>query len=280
MRTLLTFPGHLGDTFLQWQAARTLIHYQPGEYVLGLGTLLPSMKRLIPLFERYAAVPVQAQELAGITEWGSGGQPWDFGMGESVPDGFDRVLHCGYREHPILPVAVEVGRTLGLNQRQLDSIPRFPGFVVPGVERVVGRLVFHCPVLGHTGEPAMAWRLLETLLRRYDLQDRFDILVIGLEDEVRKGRSLGLQAEEMAWERTAEVLAGADAAFCGGSSVAALAGCLHTPCVRLGSAYENNVHFAFRPWTNVAPNQLNVVISHFRLEDLIFDFLLNHRRQG
>ena len=277
MRTLVTFTGKAGDTFLQWQAVRTLIHYQPGDYTLGLGTLLPGHERLIPLFYQYSPVPVRVERLEGVTYWKHGGQPWDFGLGELPPAGYDRILHCGYREHPQDPVPIYTGRMIGLTEAQLDTIPFYPSFVV-NAPRCPGRLIFHCPLLGQTGEQAQAWRILATLLGRYRLKDHFDVLAVGLGAELEKARLMGLPTEAANWPRTAELLAGADAAFCGGSSVAALAGCLHVPCVRLGSDYECYTNWGFRPWSNVAPNQLNVVASHYRLEDLVFDFLRNQRR--
>ena len=282
MKTLLTFPGANGDTFLQWQAARTLIHYQPGEYAVGLGTFTTkagSMERLAPLFQKFSPVPVEVKMLEGVTAMTIGGQPWHFGLHEPPP-GFDRVLHCGYQVHPLEPVAIETGRALGLTPDQLDSIPHFPSFVVPDAPRVKRRLVFHCPLKGQTGEPAPAWRLLDTLLGRYQLARHFDILAVGVGEELEMCRKRGLQTEEAGWERTAELLAGADSALCGGSSVAALAGCLHTPCVRIGSQYENDDFHAFRPWINLAPHQLTLVTSHFRMEDMAFDFLRNNRRHG
>lgn len=282
MRTLLTFPGANGDTFLQWSAARTFIHYHPGEYTVGLGSLVTrhggSMERLLPLFRKYSAVPVGAEMFPGVQVWQNGGQPWDFGMHE-LPKGFDRVLHCGYRDHPLLPVAVETGRALEMTSEQIDTIPHFPSFVVPDVERVPRRLVFHSSILGQTGEVAPAWRFLDVLLGRHQLGSHFDILAVGWGEELERYQKLGLRTEKADWCRTAELLAGADAALCGGSAVAALAGCLHVPCVRVGNQYESETYFGFRPFSNYAPGQLNVVTAHYRAEDLGFDFLQCSRRK-
>jgi len=281
MKTLLTFPGKIGDFFHQFRAARQFIRSHDGPVHLWLdqGTL-SGMDDLLAT-ANHGPTPFTWETRVGIKNYLLGGQPYDFGLNGDPPEGFDQVIHLGFRDHPDGPITLDAADLLKLAPKDLTEMVHQQTFWPPWppVTRQVGRLVFHSPLLCHTGPVQSAWEVLVKLRDDFALEIHFpDILVVGTAEEVAYARELGFNGEVADWFRTASLLVGCDALLAGGSSVASLAGLVACPCCRIGQAFEVAGFPYPRAFNNLAPRQVSLPPDRRDLAGQAFDFLIANRR--
>lgn len=261
MSLIVSFPGKIGDTLLQWPVAYQLAQQRGAKLTLWLdaGTLKP-LDRLLA-----SQACVECVEFKpGIQNYSCGGQPWDFGLKTEDVVGHE-VYHLGFRGFPQRQITLQTALDSGL-QLDTDRLASEPSLTVPPLENQPGRyVVLHGTYQSHmTGCPRF-WYALRNM--RKDLEANFDrIIWTGTADE--RARSLELYPD---WDEfddggdfheLARLMAGASLVVGAGSSGVALAGALKVPCVRVHDPIGDAARVI---WSNLGDNQWNETEADLRV---------------
>ena len=264
MSTVFTCPGKLGDAIHQWPVAFWWHreHQEPYEAWLDEKTCKPLVS-LIAAQPGCSAVILKS----GIESYHCGGQPWNFGLKPEEYVG-RRIVHLGLRGFPHRQLTLEAFESskLGLVVPSAE-LAETPVFAIPDPRPVVNRLLLHgmavCP---HSGATPGFWRFLARV--RDELPGFFEEIVwIGS----ARDREVGV-ATYPAWGQfddegdflsVARLMAGSRMVIACGSSMAALAGALKVPCVRIHDAIGQAPAVI---WSNLGRNQLNATELGLRTE--------------
>ena len=259
MSTVFTFPGKTGDTLLQWPVAAAW-HKQTGK---GFEVWLDQNTGK-PLYNLLMAQPgvTDVKLIPGVTSYGCGGQPYHFDLETKDLVGHT-VYHMGMRQFPARQITLQCHLDSKV-QLNLDGIKWNP-CIWTRRESFSNRLVVHGQsVCAHTGTTPSVWKFLSRV--REDLAGIFDeVVLVGDKDDL----AAGLQSypdwktfdDEGDFSLTAELMANSRCVIAAGSSMAALAGAVGVPCIRVHDAIGN---YAKTLWSNLGDNQLNATEVELR----------------
>lgn len=222
-------------------------------------------KPLVPLF---AAQPGVDEVIlrGGIDNWTCGGQPWHFNLATQEMLGHE-IHHLGFRSFPQRQISLETRYAVPLKLKvDSQTFADTPHLVVPDLPQA-NRLVIHamgvCP---HNKQTPQVWKFLAGI--RAELEDMFsEIVFVGTPNE----RAVGLDTYP-AWKDWADdgdflklgsYLKASGLVIAAGSSVAALAGALRVPCIRVHDQIQNLPKVIF---SNLGPQQLNATEIELRRE--------------
>jgi hypothetical protein len=256
--TIWTFPGKIGDCFLQWPVARRWADQNLAQFGVAVSEAL---RPIVPLLECQPGV-TGVQVWPGITNFSCGGQPWDFGV--RVAEGYGQVFHAGFRKMPTYMITQFVRDQLGftISSAELGAQSLFVG------ERYTHRmLVIHGTLRTHRNDLPRIWPMVRAI--EAELHDLFPqgVFVVGTPEELDysekwiEGRLFNDQAN---WLKLAQFLNRASVVIGAGSSVAALAGSLGIPCVRV---HDDVNGLPAHVWSHPGPDQLN--LTEFKPEKLL-----------
>lgn len=254
MKTLWTFPGKIGDTLLQWPVAMhwalkhgEKIDVRISEGVEPIGNLLASQSVVNDL----------KVATGRIISYNCGGQPWDFDYKPEDTTEYEQVFHCGFRRFPDKQITLFTRDALSLQEDLVDGLFGYQTILAGQVDPK-RRLVIHGRRISQSGGDCLFWGVMKNLLAN-GIADRFDeIVAVGTRDERLDARSrLNVQstwADNGDWSALALYLANSALLIDAGTGVAALAGAVGTPCIRIHDP------IGLQPktiWSNPQYNQLN-----------------------
>lgn len=260
-QTVFTFPGKLGDAIHQWPIAYHWAKQTGKKFAVWLDE--KSCKPLKPLLEAQSYVEsVEFKE--GVKSYVCGGQPWHFDL-EAKDLAGKAVYHLGLRHFPQRQLTLEClersNVPVTVSSQVLASEPCFE--TAPGPKR--NRLVLHGqPVYAHTKATPGFWYFLHSI--RDELKSQFEeVVFIG---DARDREVAARTYPEWATfddggdlKVLADYLAQSEAMIACGSSMAALAGALKVPCIRV---HDPIGHHPAVIWSNLGDNQLNATELELR----------------
>jgi len=268
MVPLITFPGKIGDAFLQWPVARWFIDNKYPKVDIAVAEQISSVG---PIFERQPGVN-SVVYLTGIHSWHLGGQPWDFGM-QSVFGKWTVLIHLGFRERPDQPITLHCAKEAGAN---LDKAPLSdPALILPQDDKR-NRLLLHGTFKDHQGHTPSFWSVIRD--NRELLEKAFDeIYFIGASNDLSVLSGLDFPAKPFFDDgdiiKTAEFMANSKLVIGCGSSMVALAGALGIPSLRLHdpTGLEQPV------FSHVGANQVNIDPRELQVTEIkeIIELMIN-----
>lgn len=254
MRTIFTFPGKIGDSFLQWPVAYHWAKDNKALFDVWLdeNTLKP-IERLIssqPCVENVILRP-------GVNTWTMGGQPYDFGIPNSEYVG-NQIFHLGMRVFPqrqiTLQTRLDMPQKLSVSTEDFANDPS-----IYARDPIFGnRCVLHGSFLHrHGGCVPSFWKFLRNVIG--DLEGIFDeIVFVGTEHERKRALEIYPSCKEFDdggdFNELARLIAGSRLVIGAGSSVVALSGAMKIPTIRVHDAIGNLPKFI---WSNLGDNQVN-----------------------
>ena len=255
MSTVFTFPGKMGDALMQWPVAYQWAKKTGQKFQVWMDeqTCAP----LVKLFEAQPCVE-SVKLIGGVENWNCGGQPFHMNLPTSAFEDHT-VYHLGLRNFPARQITlqtlndvklnVEIDKTALAEERSLHT--KFYG--------PENRLVIHgqgvCP---HNRTTPTVWKFLSGI--REELESIFGrIYVVGSPDDREVARmtypNWGEFDDGGSFYELAKFIADSRAVIACGSSVAAMAGALKVPCIRVHDVVGNDCPKVI--WTNLGRNQLN-----------------------
>ena len=259
MSTIFTFPGKAGDAIHQFPIAYHWAKQTQQKFTCWLDQ--NSCKIVAPLF---AAQPcVEAVEFKpGITGYQCGGQPWHFGLETGDFTGHT-IYHLGLRGFPVRQLTLEClagSRVpITIDTKELAETPVFEK-AAPLLEAAVrpSRVILHGQaVYAHTKSSPTFWKFLHSI--QGQLEEDFDEPIFVGSD---RDREVGLRTypgwlqfdDGGDFLKLAGVISHSSLVIACGSSVAALAGGLKVPCVRVHDPIAEHPKVI---WSNLGENQVN-----------------------
>lgn len=264
---MMTFssPGKLGDAIHQFPVVYWWHrqHQKPYEIWLDENTCKPLLTLI-----RCQPGCAGADLKSGIKSYHCGGQPWNFGL---EPKDYQdrRVVHLGLRGFPQRQLTLEAFESskLGLSVSP-QELAETPVFEVPEPRPAANRLLLHgmavCP---HSGSSPGFWRFLASI--RNELPKLFDEIVwIGSPRDLEVGTRTYPSWDQTLDDHgnlleTARLMVGSRMVIACGSSMAALAGALKVPCIRVHDPIGQAAKVI---WSNLGSNQLNATELELRKE--------------
>jgi len=262
--TTFTCPGKCGDALHQWPIAYWW-HREQGETF----DLWLDQKTCAPLLPLFSVQPgVRSVELVpGIESWPMGGQPWHFNLEPEQHQ--DRLfVHLGMRSFPNRQITLhareQAAVQIAVSQNDLAETPNIELGEVAKARRVV---IHGTAICTHNKQTPDLWRFIASI--RGWLEQRFPegIVFVGSESD----RATGLRTypgwsefdDQGDFLTLARCLAGSELVIGCGSVVAALAGQIKVPCVRV----HDDIGGAPKViWSNLGNNQLNATELELRTE--------------
>ena len=254
MSTVMTMPGKIGDSLLQWPVA-FWYGKQVGDFELWLDE--KTCKPLIPLFEAQPHVS-KVKLIPGVEHWNCGGQPFHFDLPTSAFEG-NTIFHLGLRMFPQRQISLETMANakvpINVSQELFSSTPS----IKAGTGKVENRLVLHgqsvCP---HNRQTPQFWKFLASV--RDEIGDMFDdVVFVGNDRDREIGRRTYPGWHEFVDDgdflKLADLIADSRAFIGVGSSPVALAGLLKVPAIRVHDNIADNMPRII--WSNLGENQLN-----------------------
>jgi hypothetical protein len=244
------FPGKLGDSVLQWPAARAWSRKIGKPIDVWLDE--KSSKHLKPLLEVQPEVG-EVKLTNQSVDYTCGGQPWDGNFPTEV-HAEREIVSFGLRAFPSRQITLQT-----LHDVPMDlgtKIPDEPQFEVGSVIQE-NRVVLHGTFTSHhSGVPGF-WKFLNRV--QADLDDRFEqVMFVGTEPERRRALELYPRwsgyADDGDFLVLARLLAGSRLVMGSGSSVVALGGALRVPTVRVHDPIGEHPKVL---WSNLGQNQIN-----------------------
>lgn len=219
-------------------------------------------KPLLPLVQAQAGVR-ETKLVEGIKSYECGGQPWHFDLNPEEHDN-RYFIHLGMRHFPNRQITLETFTEASIQlEVEPDRLAETPCFVVPKLPSA-NRVVLHgTGICHHNRQTPALWRFLATI--RKELEERFDeIVFVGSDDD----REVGTHV--YAWESwndhgdfltLASYLQASKLVIACGSSVAALAGALKVPAIRV---HDDIGGLPKVTWSNLGSSQLNATELELR----------------
>ena len=261
MATIFTFPGKIGDALLEWPIAAAW-HKQTGKpYSVWMDK--KTCKPLVNLIVSQPGVE-EVKLIDGIENYGCGGQPYHFNMG-TEDYGDNTVYHLGMHALPERQITLQTALSSKV-PLDTDGIKWNPSLTVKA-GKAQDRVVIHgqalCP---HTNSVPSVWRFVNRI--RETLESTFaQIYLVGTKDDLEAGRQVLPDANTFDDEGdmlpTADLISNSRMVIGAGSSIAALAGALGVPCVRV---HDNIGTLPKSIWSNLGANQLNATEIELRSE--------------
>lgn len=249
MNPVAYLPGKLGDSILQWPAARAWSRKLGKPIDIWLDHTCKQLKPLLEAQPEVGEVKLTNQS----KEYTCGGQPWDGGFPTEV-HAEREIVSFGLRQFPTRQITLQTLHDVPLELgKQIEDVPQFDVGPVIAENRVVlhGTFTSH-----HSGVPGF-WKFLNRI--QADLDDRFEhVMFVGTEPE--RNRALELYPKWSAYADDgdflvlARFLAGSRLVIGAGSAVAALGGALRVPTVRVHDPIGEHAKVI---WTNLGQNQMN-----------------------
>lgn len=258
-----TFPGKCGDALHQWPCAFWWHRQtgQPFDVWLDEHTCRP----LVHLFQTQPGV--QNVELKpGIDNWSMGGQPWHFNL-EPEEHADRQFIHLGMRTFPQKQITLhaleQMAVRVEVDRRELAEIPSLVCTELPPSNRV---LIHGTGICAHNKRTPELWPFVASI--RGLLEREFEeIVFVGSDSD----RATGLRAypnwsefkDDGDFYELAAFMKASRLVLACGSVVAALAGQLKTPCVRV---HDDIGGAAKVIWSNLGSNQLNATELELRTQ--------------
>ena len=213
-------------------------------------------KPLVNLFKAQPGVD-EVKLIGGIENWQCGGQPFHFNLKTSDFAG-RTIYHLGFRGFPQRQLTLETAENAKLPiEIDRDALAVEPGLVVEP-SNPAHRVVLHGqPVYAHTRNTPTFWKFLSIVSKELEGMFEQRVFVGNARD-----REVGMRTYP-GWSElddggdfldTARLMAGSTFVLACGSSMAALAGALKVPCIRvhdpIGDSPKNL-------WNSLGENQLN-----------------------
>ena len=252
--TVFSFPGKLGDAIMQWPIAYHWARQTNKYFTAWMDERTCS--GLKNLFESQGMCD-GVEFKTGIENYHCGGQPWHFNL--KTEDFSDKtVYHLGYRQFPVRQLTLETLENCKLPVRiDRRKIAQEPSFSFVGVEQK-NRVILHGnPICPHSRSTPQFWKFLSGTAD--ELEREFDELVfVGSP----RDREMGVRTypkwseynDEGDWMVLAKLMAGSRMVIGCGSAVAALAGALKIPTIRVHDPIQGH---SKNIWSNLGDNQLN-----------------------
>ena len=283
MSLVFTMPGKLGDALHQWPIAFHYCRVNNVKCTLWLDE--KSLNPLVPLFEAQPCVE-KVELKSGIENYQCGGQPWHFDFPTSAYEGHT-VYHLGYRSFPARQLTLECLEQskvpLSIDPQELAETCTFET-----EKRVVsenGCVVLHgqgiCP---HTRATPQFWKFLATVWDEISEKWNGQLYFAGTSRDREVAESI--YARPGTWgiddggdfQKLANFVASSNLVIGCGSSIAALAGALKIPCVRVHDPIAEAPKII---WSNLGSNQLNATEIELRTAWPEFrDKLFNRREEA
>jgi hypothetical protein len=269
MALVFSAPGKLGDALHQWPVAYQYCTTKDFKCELWLDEA--SLKPLVSLFEAQPCVS-KVKLIPGIKNYSCGGQPYDFAMENDVYMD-NEVYHLGLRTFPSRQLTLEAVSQVPLNI-DASKIASEPSLTVPDPLPKSDRVILHGNFLSHMSGVPGFWQFLNRV--KDDLPA--ERIFVGTKEERERAKELYPEWDEFDDEgeflKLAQVMHGASLVIACGSSVAALAGQLKVPCVRVHDPIGEHPKVI---WSNLGPNQWNYTEKELRTEwDKIRENLFSH----
>lgn len=256
---LWTFPGKIGDCFLQWPVCRRYQDQIGEEFGVAVSE---GLRPLVPLLSCQPGVK-EVQVWPGVTNFNIGGQPWDFG-GKNTAPGYSKVIHAGFRVMPTYTITQFVRDQLGMtiSSQELGAQSLFVK-----ERRTKDYCVIHGTLKTYRGELPRLW----PMVRATHIPIQTWVVGTQAERDYAKGWINADPWDDYGgWYTLANFINNARFVIGAGSSVAALAGSLGIPCARI---HDDVSGLPAHVWSHPGPDQLN--LTEFKPE-LLLKFVEEH----
>lgn len=252
--TVFTFPGKIGDAFLQFPVAAQWARQTGKKFKCWLD--MHSLKPVENLFQSQTFV-TGVEFKPGIENYLCGGCPWHFDLDTKDYEG-KTVYHLGFRQFPQRQITLETVENAKLPiQIDIKQMTETPAFDVGDVAKS-NRLILHGqPVYVHNRSTPGFWKFLHSI--KAELDSLFDeIVFVGNERDREVGKRTYPE-----WETyddggdflvTAKLIAGSRCCIGVGSSVVALSGVMCIPTIRV---HDSIGTYPKVTWSVLGDNQLN-----------------------
>lgn len=260
MKVMWTFPGKLGDAFLQWPVAKCWANEREQKITVGLAKQIAALEPVFRLQPEVEDVVL----LDGIHSFHMGGQPFDFDFSKKDYEPWDEVYHAGFANFPTYQITQFVRDQMGL---RIPAALLESARIELGPREPQGYLAIHATPKSNNGELPRVKPLLRAC--RHGIAKRFSaVWSVGVrEDWASTDDWIDSTPFDDGgdWVKLGRFLLGANLVIACGSSMAAYAGALGVPCVRVHDTIGNNLNPAI--WSNLGPDQYN--FTSLRLQPLM-----------
>jgi hypothetical protein len=258
MALVFTFPGKIGDALMQWP----IVHHYCKQNNVKCEVWLDE-KSLQPLGDLFKNQPCveKVRFIPGIKNYGCGGQPFDFEMDNDVYLN-NEVYHLGLRSFPSRQLTLEALEQVPLH---LDTgkIASECSLYVPNPVKKKERTILHGNFLSHMSGVPGFWKFLNRVKNELPGQKVF----VGTTAELGRAKEVhptfGKFEDNGSFLNVARIMVSSDLVVACGSSVAALAGALKVPCIRVHDAIGEHPKVI---WSNLGPRQWNLTEKELRSE--------------
>lgn len=259
MSNVAYFPGKMGDALLQWPVLAEHISRTGKKFEVWLDekTCTP----LKPLFEVQEGI-IGTRLVNRSKDYSRGGQPWDGAFSTE-----DHISHAitsmGMREIPQRQITLQTAMWVPF-QTDMDAL-RDNVWIWTGPVQPANRLVLHGTFRGsHGGGAPGFWRFLAGISE--GLMDTFEeITFVGTGPERQRALEIYPDWKDFADDGNfltlAKHIAASRCVISCGSCVAALAGLLKVPCVRVHDPIGDMPKVL---WSNLGDNQANETENDLR----------------
>lgn len=258
MSLVFTLPGKIGDALHQFPVAYHYCKQQGKTCELWLDE--GSLKPLENLFRAQPCV-TDVKFLPGIKNYTCGGQPFDFAMDNQVYLD-NEIYHLGLRTFPSRQLTLEALEQVPLNMDR-SAVASEPSLVVPNARPASDRVILHGNFMSHVSGVPSFWRFLNWV--KNDLPE--ERVFVGLPKERKRALEIHPGWSEFDDQGDflllAQEMANAALVIACGSSVAALAGQLKVPCLRVHDPIGEHPMVI---WSNLGPRQWNLTEKDCRVQ--------------